>query len=50
MEGSSKKMMKRPIEEVSGCDALKVSIRGRRKLWYITGLFFVCPTNTGYRE
>nr|VDD04265.1 unnamed protein product [Brassica rapa] len=26
----------------------KVSRRGRRKLWNITGLFFVCPTNTGY--
>ncbi|CAF2314489.1 unnamed protein product [Brassica napus] len=48
MEGSSKKMMKRPIEEVYGCDVLKVSRRGRRKLWNITGLFFVCPTNTGY--
>ncbi|CAF2095307.1 unnamed protein product [Brassica napus] len=48
MEGSSKKMMKRPIEEVYGCDATKVSRRGRRKLWNITGLFFVCPTNTGY--
>ncbi|CAF2133323.1 unnamed protein product [Brassica napus] len=35
MEGSSKKMMKRPIEEVYGCDAAE-------------GLFFVCPTNTGY--
>nr|VDC92752.1 unnamed protein product [Brassica rapa] len=48
MEGSSKKMMKRPIERFSGCDAMKVSRRGRRKLWNITGLFFVCPTNTGY--
>ncbi|CAN6847129.1 unnamed protein product [Brassica oleracea] len=34
MEGS-KKMMKRPIKEVYGSDASD-------------GLFFVCPTNTGY--
>ncbi|CAF2236406.1 unnamed protein product [Brassica napus] len=50
MEGSSKKMMKRPIEEVYGCDATEGFKKGRRKLWNITGLFFVCPTNTGYLE
>ncbi|WZZ26700.1 hypothetical protein YC2023_010101 [Brassica napus] len=25
-----------------------VSTKERRKLWNVTGLFFVCPTNTGY--
>ncbi|CAF2149537.1 unnamed protein product [Brassica napus] len=48
MEGSSKKMMKRPIEEVYGCDVTKVSRREEGNCGTLQGSSSLCPTNTGY--
>ncbi|XP_033134178.1 uncharacterized protein LOC117127685 [Brassica rapa] len=48
MEGSSKKMMKRPIEEVYGCDAAEGFKKGKKETVEHYRALLRFPTNTGY--